>query len=370
MDPDLESVEAHELQRKADRLGLPWLHTTTLAELRKMVQERESSMKLAEWVNGTWQINGELPHGIQYRDGKFWVDNEAEPECMTGGYWDGATGGAETCQDCSFAKLCLEKAAKLTLPAAQAKLGAGATLAMLAKEMDLAEQSTLLLMAYAAGETVGIKVKRKPPQDEVPEAQPTPEVPSAEPVPDKKAEEAPKRKRGRPRKDPSQVPAKKKKAKASPELTQALETLLKDDVDPQQAPSAQSATGGALPVEANAENAEAQEGESLEFAWGKHTWLKRWRQERQRNRLIAKLVKGMEVTVTRLGQTHTLTVNKRGYTYRGTEYPTVNKATEAAAGLVARPKQLVGKKRPKGNRPVCNWNAAKFWALDRVLSKG
>lgn len=342
MDPDSQSAEWLDWCRRADRLGVAWLPTAELEELKAQVRRREQTMKVVSFVNGVWEISGELPHGIQYKNDKFWWGEEVQPECL-GFLWDGATGGAEACNGCLFSTMCLEKMAKIQLPAAQAELGAAASLADLTKELDVTEQSTLLIMAYAANEPLPAPVekrKKKPPQEVV------------KPV---------KRRRGRPKK--------KKEIMGSPELHAALSTIMKETLDPQQALFAQSATDGALPAGENADNAEAQGVESQE-PWRSDVWQMRYRRERARSRLVSKLVPGMVLVVDRMGQRHTCEVKPYYYLYRGVMHPTLYSVTLVAAGTNERPKQKVaGKSRPEGTRTLCNWNAARFWGLAQNLSK-
>jgi len=334
MDPDLFAAEYREWGRRADQLGIPWLASQELDEIKALVVAKERAMEIgdAKLVHGQWQFSGQLPNGIIFVDGIFRTETLVQPDCF-GELWDATpVAGPPLCTtECLFATWCREKTAKIILPAAQAKLGAAATLQALSEELAISEQSVLVLMAQASGEPIEIKRKKKPSEVD-------PVVPSVE-------------KTGKTKK------------------TKVADVVIPD---PQIALSVKSATDGALAStekEEFAKHAKAQDDGSP-GTWGKHTWPDRYRREHRRSRLIGKLVPGMVLHVTRNGQTHTCRVNRLSYTYQDCEYPTLYAVTLVAAGVVARPGQArKGRPATQEFRPICNWSAAKFWALHKVLSK-
>lgn len=372
MDPDSYTVERRDWCRRADRLGIPWLETTDLEELKALVRDKEKIMKVAELVNGVWQIPGELPNGLEFKDGKFSVDGENQPECFDDMMWDDSPDGAEACHGCVFSPVCLERTAKIALPAAQARLGAGATLEALSEQLAIKPASVLMLMAQAKGEALEPKRKKKP--SEVPPEPAAQEVPPAhEPTPDRDPfaavesdvnpthdEGGPATSESKPSKKAGKKVKKDKPAKAAEEPQSSR---------PQVAPSVKRAKGGALPKKANAKTAKARAASSPE-PWGEHTFVDRFKRERQRSRLISRLVPGTVLTVERNGQKHVCQVIQNGYTYRGKTFPTLYAVTVEAAGTQERPRQLKADgSRPEGQRAICNWSAPKFWALDKVLSR-
>jgi len=374
MDPDSYTAERRDWCRRADRLGIPWLETTDLEELKALVRDKEKTMKVAELVNGVWQIPGELPNGLEFKDGKFSVDGENQPECFDDMMWDDSPNGAEACHDCAFSPVCLERTAKIALPAVQARLGAGATLEALAEQLAITPASVLMLMAQAKGEALEPKRKKKP--SEVPLAPAAQEVPPApkalEPEPAKPVEVVAEVQPEQP------VPEKPKKTKAAKPAKAKLKAKKEKPAKvaeepqsslPQVAPSVKCAKGGALPKKANAKTAKAR-AESSPEPWREHTFVDRFKRERQRSRLISRLVVGTVLTVERNGQKHVCQVIQNGYTYRGKTFPTLYSVTVEAAGTQERPRQLKADgSRPEGQRAICNWSAPKFWALDKVLSR-
>jgi len=352
MDLDAQEVERREWGRRADCLGIPWLDSTDLESLKALVRNKEELMKIAELINGEWQIPGELPNGLNYQDGRFFVGEEEEPSCF-GDMWDGAEGGSDACDGCNFAVVCVEKMAKIKLVATQAELGAGATLGALSKAMDITEQSTLLLMARVKGEYLRPPLPRKKKPAEVAGPPAVALVPPVVASPILAEVEIVETK-------PAKVKKTKKRTGKHAETDK--------QVDPQ-VRSAKSAKGGASPRRARAKSARVRAAGSRD-PWGKHTWVARHLRERQRSLLIGKLVPGMVVHVDRGGVHHQLKVERGNYLYKGQDYPTLFMVTQVAAGTVERPSQRKANgKRPPGSRQLCNWSAAKFWNLARALAK-
>lgn len=388
MHPDDQKLEWLDYARRADRLGIPYAPSIPLAELRALVETRESEMGKSTYalVNGRWEINGELPLGLTFVDGKFVASNGAsQPECF-GEMWDGTPAGSAECRGCVFSPVCLEVMAQITFTAAQAALGTNATLAELAAHCDVSEQAVLAFLARKKGEAgeAPAKKKKKPPVDEAPT-----HVVGVDPAggPDKttttvlpmppapaKAEPAPVKEEAAPVKE--EPPAVKEVPKA-PETTVAPVLAVgtpeaptpkakgkrktkakapKADKSaaqhPRKARPVKRAKAGARARKAkNARPAKARVGAPLGEKWGEHTWLKRWERERERCPQIRRAVPGAVLTVERGGQTYRAKVAKGYYELsNGQKCPTLCEAAKLLTGNA-------------------NWSAVRFWGLDKAASK-
>lgn len=374
MDRDLEKIDRQDLERRADRLGIPFTSGTTELELHEMVQAREAEMGNDSFalVKGRWEIEGILPNELTFVNGKFFAAaGTSQPECF-GDLWDGATGGAAECVACVFSPVCLESMAQTTLPAAQAALGQNATLPNLAETCEISEQSILALMARKAAQPeVAPKSKRKPKDAETELTEPITLV-SDGPLSDESVapepivEEAPavpppKKKRGRPAKakvaepeiEPAkeQAPEKQETAKPPKKKKPAKEAKPDETPDPQTALVVKRVKAGALRrerKERSARTAKAQVGAPPGSKWGENTWNKRWERERKRCPSIRKAVVGSVVTVSRTGKTYKVKVCQGYYEINGEKCATLCEAAKIATGNA-------------------NWSATKFWGLDKVL---
>lgn len=367
MESEARLLECLDLKRRADRLGIPFTSAMTLAELTAAVTARESDMDKPKYafVNGQWEINGDLPNGLTFVDGHFIAPpDSAQPECF-GELWDGAAGGAAECGTCAFSPVCREVMGQIAFVAAQARLGPDATLPALAKECEVSEQSILVLMALKQGQAVpeaAPKKKRPPPKPEPePEAaKPEPEAakpeapppaptpaPEAATMPAEKAAETalpgqgelPAQQERDLRKKPAKKKAKLAKAKAAEPAVIA---------GPPKARPVKRAKAGARARKAkSAKPAKARVGAPLGEKWGRHTWMTRWTRERERSPLIRRAVPGSVIQVERLGKTYQVKVFKGYYTINGKDCPTLCEAAKLATGNA-------------------NWSAVKFWGLDKV----
>ena len=267
-------------------------------------------MSKIQYVNGVWQVDGVLPSGLVFKNNHFeGVNGEQEPECL-GDLWDGSNIGEEDCRTCIFTKVCLEKMAKVRLPAMQAELGSAATVETLAKRMEIQERSVMMLI-----ERAGIVL--------------------------------PKRK------------------KRPDEIGQPVATAGVADANPMIAPSVYGVRGGAKLKKVFVKTARAQgAGSQMKPPYYWHNL------EREKQPLIGKLLPGMVLRVKRAKKVHFCRCNQFSYQYKGEKYETLQQVTNRAAGMVAVPKQL--KKngtRAAGTRLVCPWNATRFWKLKQKLSQ-
>ena len=364
MDSEAQLLECLDLKRRADRLGITFTSAMTLAELTAAVTARESDMDKPSFafVNGQWEINGALPNGLTFVDGKFKAPpNQDQPECF-GDLWDGAVGGAAECASCVFSPVCREVMAKITFTAARAALGGEATLPALAEHCDVSEQSVLALMAVMKGEMP--KKKKRPPVAEAapeapaPEAKapeaPAPEAPPTAPAP----EPAPAPVTEKPAAQPvaaapeptpaTPEPVVKEKRKAAKKAKPAKDKEPAVTAGPQKARPAKRAKAGARARKAkSAKPAKARVG-APEGKWGEHTWLKRWERERKRCPAIRRAMPGAVLQVERLGQTYRAKVFKGHYELsNGQKCATLCEAAKLLTGSV-------------------NWSAVKFWNLENM----
>lgn len=108
-----------QMEAEADRLGVPWTHSTTDEQLHALIQSR---------LRGESMVNKE----------EFEI-----PECY-GEFWDFPK--EDTCKGCPGQQGCFQKFTAETFPNMQAKLGPGATLAQLAKALDVSQEAVLVAM--------------------------------------------------------------------------------------------------------------------------------------------------------------------------------------------------------------------------------
>jgi len=362
MESEAQLLECLDLKRRADRLGISFTPAMTLAELTAAVTARESDMDKPKYafVNGQWEINGELPNGLTFVDGHFIAPpDSAQPECF-GELWDGAAGGATECGTCAFSPVCREVMGQIAFVAAQARLGPEATLPALAKECEVSEQSILVLMALKQGQAVpeaAPKKKRPPPKPEPepeaakPEAPPPAPTPAPEPTPERdpfaavEEDANPTHDEGEPA-TPEPKPKKKAGKKAKPAKAKAAEPAV--IAGPPKARPVKRAKAGARARKAkSAKPAKARVGAPLGEKWGRHTWMTRWARERERSPLIRRAVPGSVIQVERLGKTYRVQVFKGHYTINEKDCPTLCEAAKLATGNA-------------------NWSAVKFWGLDKV----
>jgi hypothetical protein len=393
------------LESEADRLGVPWTHATTDAELQALVKSRlQGGQTMANGAPETNQC-----HGL---------------------FWDYPR--AKECKQCSGHQSCFQKFVETTFPGVAAQLGEAASLADLAKALDVSEEAVLLAKNQQR-QAQPPQLLQPPPVDTVPE--PEQAVPDSEPEPQQPDEgldfsdadeledelaaqpeeseviqkaldpelepeyepepplenenvavkKAPRKKKAAKKASKkaakkattktTKAPRKKKAAKAPPPVTSEAQ-------NPTPAGSAKTATGSAR-TKARAKNApraKAQAGQvksgdgkkqsgPVADPWGPQTWPARWEKERQ-NKWIGLLRPGMKLKKKYKGEIHEVRVLKRYYRYNDQTYPTLYSVVKEITGTKLSPRQLDKEgQRPEGSRQLCAWSAPRFFALPVLFTR-
>jgi hypothetical protein len=389
-------LERADYCRRADHLGVPWTNEDATDVLRRLVEARErATMGKMRWNDGAWDIDGELPNGLQFLNGVFSTQTgEVAPECF-GELWDGlgASGSLECKEQCDFSPCCMELTAKQALPAAQIRMGAGHGLSELAESMAIAEDSVLGLMAYAKGGASPLgpaRSKKAPPSAE---SISDPEGASAELVGEQAREDAvaieepqlsaeaevetvvqttseekkaPAKKAPAKKAPAKKAPAKKAPAKKAPAKKAAAVS------GPRKAPPVKSVKAGAggaekgTPVPSvKARGGSTPTSTRAGRSWGDHTFASRWSRERERSPLIAQLKPGMTLRVVYKGKKCEVKVLREGYSVLGAKVPTLYMTAVAYTGTEARPgvNRLADRE-----RQVSNYSAARFWRLKELFT--
>jgi hypothetical protein len=300
-------VKRAALEKKADKLGIPYTHQTTDDGLKVLIRTHSEESDMS---------------GVELRDdGKYYYDGHEQPECF-GVFWEAIPGSSgKQCRECAFNKVCLDRFIQTTLPKAEGSLGSKADAAEVGKKLDG-------LSAKAIEEARRYRDKQSPSKTEEAEMAPR----------NKKTKK--KKKKVPAKKATSKKPAKKKPAKKAAKAR------------PKKAPSAKRAKARAKSKKKNARSAKAR-AESGMVPWGEHTFQSRWEKERARSPLIAKLTPGKKLTVEwprDSGDKYTVTCKKGHYEYNGTKFPTLYKVTEHITG--------------EGSK----WSGPKFWKLRQLFA--
>lgn len=300
------SLERKSLERQADRLGVPYVSSTTDDQLRMYISAKQQgdTMKVTE------------------QDEKMYINGHEQPECF-GLFYEGNVAGedGEDCRECIFAAYCYKKFLAETLPETLEKLGP-VTPGEIADHMGLSLSAIMQAMkdykAVQAAEKKMAKAVEKAQAVAEPEPVPTIDEPPQEP----EVEEP---------ENPTQAES-AKRAKAS---VKSVKKVVK------------------LKTAKTAKTAEAPADTAQSRGWSSEHDAARWERERKRSKKIAALKAGSFLTREYRGQTYEVAILKQGYLYDGMEYPTLYAVT----------KEITGERVGPNGRKLANWSAAKFWKL-------
>jgi hypothetical protein len=265
--------------------------------------------------------------------------------------------------------------------------------------MDLAEADEMEDELDGVSEPGGPEILESSGLEPEPELEPESE-PDLEPEPPPETEMVARKKKAAKKKAAKKAPAKKKaaakkKAPGKKKTTKKAPPVAASEAqDPTPAESAKTAMGSAG-TKARAKTASRAKGQAgpsktgsgtkgkkrppakkpvkvarrdsarVDDPWGKHTWEKRWRRERQ-NPWVKKLRPGMKIQreYPKGGEIHEVVILKRYYRYQGQDYPTLYSIVKEITGTKEAPRQLdKAGRRPDGTRQLCNWSAPRFFAL-------
>lgn len=102
--------------------------------------------------------------------------------------------------------------------------------------------------------------------------------------------------------------------------------------------------------------------------WDPKHDAKRWKRERERSPLIAKLVPNMVLRREYKGVMVEVRVMADGYKYKDKKYPTLYAVVKEVTGTIQCPKMKAKDgSRKEGTRALSNWSAARFFKLAVVL---
>jgi hypothetical protein len=318
----MTELSGKELRKEADRLGIPWTHVTTDAELLAMVESRKRSMTM------------EAVPQAQERGDFLYIDGQQQPDCFEE-MWDGTEDDCAV--SCVFVHHCLDRFARGPLTRALEKYGhdiGDLSLALgrppEAIEMGLKHRATLKLDGEGSEEKPPVEMQEVPP-------------PPDEPKPEKKTQSKKK-------------PPKKQKAKKPPKKEKATDHPSKAE------PGADRVAGSAKKQpEKSAATAKARAG-AVTRHWGDPKT--RWLRERENNKLIAMLVPTQTLVREYKGVRHHCKILKDGYEYQGQKFPTLYAVVKVITGTkTAKRQKGPDGTRPKGSRQLCSWSAPRFWKL-------
>lgn len=289
-------------------------------------------------------------------EGKLVIDGSSQPECF-GIFWEAVDGacdlcggsgkgdGDAVCQECrgtgrrgclrcSFKHHCLDRFAETTLAKAQEVLGSSATPESLGEITQICPEAVLVAMAH---QNTKREVKRAPASD------PPVQKPAADP---KQKKKPPKKKEAAAVKPPK----KKRPPKAGPSVKRAAVPAKK-----------KVAKKRAKPAKARAGARRNQSRDNME---------ERWQRERERSSAIAALPIGLRLKRPYNGAWYQCRVKQGYYLFEGKKYATLYMVTKEITGTRKAPKQRNTEtgERAEGTRQLCNWSAAKFWRLKKVLA--
>lgn len=411
-------MQRREMETQADRLGVPWTHTTTDAELLSLINSRMRGVSMSNGAQET----------VQQESAEAQVPEEQD-QCH-GLFWDFPK--AVECKQCSGQHSCFQKFTKSTFPEMVEVLGPTATLEQLAKALDVSQEAVLVakneqvktalpappvepvpdpeqaVFDYA-GESLEMteipdepesleKAEEAAPEldladanelvDELEaESELEPPPPAETEMPKKKmaSKKAPTGKKKAPTKK-TKVVSKKAASKKAPTgkkkkvAAKKPPTAAPSEVpDPPSAESVKTASDS-VKSKAHASNAVRAKGQAgpakgrrngglVDDPWGKHTWVRRWRQERK-HPLIKKLRPGMKLKREYQGVIHEVTVLKKFYRYQQQDFPTLYMVVKEITGTKPAPRQLtMDGRRPSGTRDLCQWSAPRFFALRALFNK-
>lgn len=310
-------MNRRQLEREADRLGIPWTQETSDQDLQTLVQRSSD--------------NG-LP------------DYAGNPPCF-GILWQGDH-DEEYCRGCAIKGKCLDLFATEHIPRVREVLGPQATLKVIAERTKVMPEAILEALKYA-------KVQREASGDA---KAVTPEDVTIEAT--EKIENI--------KKETKAMSRKKKKAGAKKKATKRKAKPRRVD-RPRKAGPVQRASG---PVMAKLSLASVKHATALASQtrnWGDNE--KRWQRERDRVPAIAALIQGSVIRREYKGKIFEVKVLDGRYKIiqTGEEYPTLYAVTKAITGLHARQSQRKKpgneESRPEGHRKLSNWSATKFFAI-------
>lgn len=422
-----------EMEAEADRIGVPWTHTTTDDELHSMIQAHRDRLQGEDQMSD----QAEAP------------EVQEEQQCH-GLYWDFPK--APECKICTGQESCYHRFTQVTFPEMLKAAGPESTIEELALALDVSQEAVLMaqnevkkvypVVPKAKTEDAdksgnGRLAQNENPMDfvdadELEDASVQPEDPGEslelpateeiepdaepksdpEPMPEMKmpVEKKASSKSSKKKKAPAKTSKKKASSKASskkkgvkktsskkapPEETPAQEETEAQDPSPAesvktakapagttaQAQNAASAKGQADPVKTTEQKSRKRRPNKrptrppklddgrLADPWGKHTWKKRWARERK-GKYIKQLRPGMKLTRKYKGTLYEVVVLKKYYRYNGRDYPTLYSVVKEITGTKTSLRQPDEKgRRPEGTRQLCNWNAVRFFSLKALFSK-
>ena len=306
MATDLERAELTAVQQEADKLGIPWDLDWPISRLRFLIAKKKGitmskPTKIAEFKEGHWNVYTDLPNGLQFVEGGFTNNNGDPPPPCFCEMWNAAGGdmGSMECKNnCDFEMLCKEGTAKIGLLQALEHLGVEASLPEIAQELSIDEESAKILMDIFAKECFETSEKKVQDSDFI-----------------------------------GSIKKKKKPPKQ----------VIENPTQPQSVDVAEVSVKTELGK--TVKSAKARAGNCVDP----------FQREREKNKLLAKIQPGATLSVKRLGKQYQVRVWKDSYEYQHKAYPTLQKATNAAAGTQIR-----------NGKTMCNWSATEFWKLKKL----